>query len=613
MRYFQQTPAKIGFPPAWHQNPFSQQNAATDTHWSQINDFAYGDIKIIWEASRFGFVYALVRAYWRNGDEHYADLFWQAIMDWRKHNPPQQGVNWKCGQEASLRVMAWTFGLYGFLYSPVTTAKRITDLAQMIAVSGERIEANLSYALSQRNNHGISEGMGLWTIGSLFPEFRAAARWRKTGRDVLEKQGRELIYADGSFSQHSVNYHRLMLHDYVWCLRLGEIHERPFSPQLHQRIVSAGKWLHQLQVGNEGQLPYYGQNDGALILPLNNCDYQDFRPIIQAIHYLQHGKRIYSAGAWDEDLLWLFGEEALNAPLNAPKQADFRANDGGYYTLHANNSMAFIRCASFRNRPAQADMLHLDLWHDGVNIAIDAGTYSYNAERPWNNSLASTRYHNTVTVDGLDQMERAGKFLWLPWLKGKLQTWQTSANGQLSYWQGEHDGYGRLSAPVSHQRGILRIGDDAWLVLDHLQSQAEHAYRLHWLLADFPHHWDEKAAAISLETPSGSYHAQFGTISAPFYSTQIRADETSPDGWQAPYYNTRKPAISLSFQAKVASLIFWSLFSAEQLSIVTTKEEMTLKNRGREIAVQLETAVTPFLINKINITGNNSDSLTITT
>ena len=38
------------------------------------------------------------------------------------------------------------------------------------------------------------------------------------------------------------------------------------------------------------------------------------------------------------------------------------------------------------------------------NIALDGGTYSYNAPAPWNLGLAGTCWHNTVTVDGRAQM-----------------------------------------------------------------------------------------------------------------------------------------------------------------------------------------------------------------
>src|SRR4030095_16561518 len=112
-----------------------------------------------------------------------------------------------------------------------TSAERVAHLAQMIAVSGARVDANLDYALSQHNNHSIREGLGLWAIGALCPELRFAEQWKETGRQVLETQGRELIYDDGAFSQHSVNYHRLMLHDYLWALQLGEVTNQPFTPE----------------------------------------------------------------------------------------------------------------------------------------------------------------------------------------------------------------------------------------------------------------------------------------------------------------------------------------------------------------------------------------------
>ena len=102
LRYFEHTVASTGFPPNWHANPFTGQAAPSDRHWSEISDFDAGDIKVIWEPSRFGFAYALVRAYWRSGDEQYAEVFWRLVEDWREHNPPNRGPNWKCGQEISL-------------------------------------------------------------------------------------------------------------------------------------------------------------------------------------------------------------------------------------------------------------------------------------------------------------------------------------------------------------------------------------------------------------------------------------------------------------------------------------------------------------------------------
>jgi len=56
----------------------------------------------------------------------------------------------------------------------------------------------------------------------------------------------------------------------------------------------------------------------------------------------------------------------------------------------------------------------------GLNVAHDPGTYLYNAAPPWDNALAGSDVHNTVTVDGGDQMLRAGRFLYLDWAQAQV-------------------------------------------------------------------------------------------------------------------------------------------------------------------------------------------------
>jgi hypothetical protein len=582
--FFDHTVAQVGFPPEWNRNPFTGQSAPVARHWSKIGDFEHGDIKVIWELGRFGFVYTLVRAYWRTGDELFPELFWQLIEDWRINNPPQQGVHWKCGQEVAFRVMAWCFGLFGFLNSPSTSPEDVATIAQMIAVSGKRIEANIGYALSQQNNHGISEALGLWTIGVLFPEFREARLWCRRGRQILHELGRELIYDDGSFVQQSVNYHRLMLHDFLWVLRLADLHDQSFSDELKERIYRGGQWLYQIQDEKTGRVPYYGQNDGALILPLNNCHFRDFRPVIQAINFLATGTRCYPSGSWDEDLLWLFGLEAMPASVRGTERQNFSASDGGYYTLRSEGGFLFTRCGDFHHRPGQADTLHVDLWWRGQNIALDAGTYSYNAPDPWNNGLASTSCHNTVTVDDQDQMERVGKFLWLPWLHGRVRHSQAFPIQRLAYWEGEQDGYMRLSAPVVYRRGMVQLPEDHWIVVDVLQSKALHAYRLHWLLADMPYVWGSNQ--LRMGTQEGPYLLQV-LASKGGVGTICRADVDSLRGWQAPFYNQREPAIAVEFKVTEDAAWFVTGFGPGEWEMVRKGDVLHVNYCRRKIRIDL--------------------------
>jgi len=599
----------IGFPPPWNVNTRTGEAVPSGIHWSRIDDFGAGDIKLIWEFSRFSFVYALVRAYWRSGNESYPEIFWRLIEDWQVRNQPNLGPNWKCGQEVAFRIMAWCFGFYGFLYAGASTNERLTQLVEMIAVSGDRIEGNIAYALSQRNNHGISEALGLWTIGLLFPELPDAERWQERGRRCLEDQGKSLIYEDGSFSQHSVNYHRLMLHDYLWALRLGDLNGQPLSDVLKSRVAAANEWLYQTQDETTGRVPYYGQNDGALILPLNNCDYLDFRPVTQSLHYYFTGERLFENGPWDEDLLWLFGPDALAAPLTVKTRKDFAAPQGGYYTIRADNGFAFVRCATLHDRPGQADMLHVDLWWRGLNIAADPGTYSYNAPEPWDNPLAHTAYHNTVTVDDRDQMDRVGKFLWFPWLKGKARCVQRSSGGNMAYWEGTHDGYRRLQSPVDHRRGVLQLGAESWLVVDRLAGSTSHRYRLHWLFPDCEHLWDESSALLVMRTTEGVYYAHADAEPHTGRYTLVRADQNSPRGWRAPYYNYREPALSLELTVTDSRALFWTLFSTDRCHVERSDSHMTVKSATWRANLTFSITGDAPMITHVDLSGNTPDRM----
>ncbi len=575
-RFFGHHFLPAGFPPDWQRNHFTGERAVSDLHWSEVDEFRYGDVKAIWELNRFSFVYPLVRAYGRTQDDRYAELFWQLVEDWRLHNLPQRGINWKCGQEASFRAMAWCFGLYGFFKSAVTTPERLASLVEMLAFTARRIEANFSYALSQQNNHGISEALGLWTIGILFPELIGSDRWREKGRLALERFGRELIYADGAFAQHSSVYHRLMLHDYLWVMRLGDLNRQPFSSSLKQRFACAANFLYQLVDRPTGRVPDFGHDDGSLILPLNNCDYSDFRPILQDSLYYSHQVRCFPPGAWDEDLFWLFGSQACSSSEQEFAQKDLVAETSGFYSFRSGESFALMRCTAYEHRPAHADQLHVDLWWRGQNIAIDPGTYSYNPPSSWKLSLAGTSAHNTVIVDDRDQMERLGRFLWLPWSEGKLCKLCSSDSQQLAYWEGEQHGYQRLAAPVLHRRAVVRMGAESWLIMDDLTSHRDHQYNLHWLLHAWPHQSDSENNSLVLETSQGRYWVRVGVVGAANHYSLCEAEQDSFRGWYAPYYFDRKPALSLDLQVSGSSVRFWSLFSPEECQASYTPGRLKL-------------------------------------
>lgn len=552
-QYFTQNTYDIGMPPNWHLNPLTGQSISATRHWTQISDFDAGDIKFIWEPSRFSAVFTLVRAYAINQDPKYAEAFWMLINDWAIHNPPQLGPNWKCGQEATFRIMAWCFGLYAF--KDHATPEQITQLIEMIAAHGERIEKNISYARSQNNNHGVSEGVGLWTIGILFPEFKRSSHWSKIGKRGIEEEIRKQVFADGSYSQYSFNYQRVMLHNAIWALRLGELNSHRLSDEIYARVASSSKFLLRVMDNISGCVPNHGGNDSALVLPLNSCDPKDFRPLIQTAHYLLNKELLFND--INEDIYWLFGSDALESPISDNTMEhleNLSAEIGGYYTLRTIDSWMMIRCGDYHARPHHADQLHIDFWWKGINICCDAGTYLYNGDPPWQNGLDATRVHNTVCVDNKDQMTKYSRFLWLDWSYGKVR------HHDAMYWEGMHNGYMRLDSPVTHRRAI-KCFDNFWIIVDKLTSESAHNFRLHWLAPFLPHQLTDNG--VVLETTQGKFYIYFsGTPKC------ISADPTTIDGWRSTTYAHKEPALSLNTeQIYKNEVVFWTILSDNLLHI----------------------------------------------
>jgi hypothetical protein len=526
---------EVGFPPRWHRHPETGHEWPR-AHWSRLPDMGGSDVKWLWEIGRFGVAYEAVRAWRATGDGGHAETFWRLVESWRDENPPNCGVHWMCGQECAVRALAWSFALLGLLDAPATTDARVAMLVEMLAAHGERIEANIGFALSQKNNHGVNEALGLFTIGTLFPMLGGAARWERRGRALLEREARRQFYGDGAYVQHSLNYHRLVVQSYAWALALAERAGRPFSNELRGRYARSVRFLYQL-TDESGRAPNYGSNDGAQLFRLDACEFEDYRPALALGFWAAERRRVLEPGPWDEPMVWLFGGEPLEAPVRPVERERLAAGEGGYYTVRGPQTWAFVRCCEYRDRPAQADMLHVDLWWRGHNLVADPGTYSYNSPAPWNNGLARTGVHNAIAIDGLDQMERGPRFTWFGWTTGRV-----IRHGEALF-EGEHDGYQRRLG-VRHGRTVELVDDRTWVVTDDVVGEGEHELSAQWL---FPgaRVVEREGSRFDLETPAGGCRVEFQTDGHEAGVVEVSGEPDSTMGWFAPKYQYREPALGL--------------------------------------------------------------------
>ncbi len=596
--FFGQLSFDCGFPPRWLQNPGTGQSVSPRQSWTHMR-FAspiYGDLKFILEPSRFLFIYPLVRAYALSGDDRFPQAFWSALEDWILKNPPMDGPLWICGQESSLRILGLSFALHAFINSPSTTSKRTGLLVSMIAAHAWRTAQTLGYARSQRSNHLITEAVGLWTAGTLYPELRDAQDWQNLGARLLRDAVLDQITPQGVSHQHSFNYQRMILQLLLWTLRLAEIHRSSIHEDIRTRTQSAYDFMNAWVDPISGLVPNFGSDDGSLIFPLADASYRDFRPLRQ-LGAAVLDRPPLNSGPWDEAALWFGAKPTFTS---ADKKAVAEENafcspphaETGYFRLGDGRSWALIRAGAYTRRPFQADQLHVDLWCHGINIARDPGTYLYNGAFPWNNGLAGTAVQNTVSVDNEDQMRRAGRFLWVDWAQGSGRAYSSDKRGPVDRFVGQHDGYQRFG--VTHRRLVQWLAGNGWVIVDDIEGTGEHDVRLHWLVAELPFHATESPFHVGFDLGSSKVRWNvFSNVAAQpsliragkkveNFADQTEVGHQERMGWEAPTYGALQPAISLIHQTR-------SQLPVRFVTAVLTNERCKVEARRGEIVVLEET------------------------
>ena len=534
------------------------------------------DVKWSWEPGRFGWAYTLARAYYLTGHENYAKTFWENWEVFLDANPTHIGPHWVSAQEVALRLIAMGFCYQIFVNSEHTNQARIQRMATTLGDHALRIPPTLAYARAQNNNHLLTEAAGLLTAANLLPDHPAAGRWRQLGWRWFIHGLENQIAPDGSYVQQSTNYHRLMLQISLWVALLLRNSEpdtadsaaenpelpREFPEKTMGLLAEATRWLLNLMDPLTGRTPNLGPNDGAYIQPLSVLSHDDFRPVLQAASILYLDQRPFRRGPWDEMALWLMNDRAIQTPP-APKTVP-SVQAPGIMRLPGLSSWAYLRTAQFTQRPGHADQLHLDLWWQGLNVAMDAGTYLYNADPPWDNALAQATVHNTLTVCDQDQMTRAGRFLYLDWAQAKIVSQERAKDGAWIRQIAEHDGYRHLG--VIHRRSVSATDSGNWIITDFLlparlplREDKPFSVRLHWLLPDWP--WNFQTDTLRLTSPKGAILLRIqagepadGQATEKVAFQIARAGEllfgegsvSATRGWVSPTYGYKQAALSLS-------------------------------------------------------------------
>jgi asparagine synthase (glutamine-hydrolysing) len=580
---FSRWAADFGDPVDWHLHPASGHHWP-GVHWSEVmrHGRTIGDIKLTWEIGRFPHAYQMARAAAFQPESApvlAAGLFGQ-IEDFRTHNPFGTGVHWQSSQEIAVRLWAWLFALSTFR----ALGYPGPDIGRDLYEGALHVARHIEYArYAVYNNHLLSEALCLYLAGTLLPRVPEAARWRSEGLAILTDQAGVQVYPDGGYIQNSHNYHRFAMQVYLLAWIFENRHGTP-PPQWRSAMERSLDFLYAHQNPGDGSLPNYGANDGALPLVLSTCDYADFRSTLQALSIATRGERIYAPGPWDEETAWLLGPDSLPAPQRDAKRVSLSFAHSGYHVLRGFKpaNFAAFRCGTILDRFSQIDMLHLDVWWRGHNVLADPGSYLYNGPEEWHDHFLCTESHNTVQVDGRDQMLHFRKFKCLYWTRAKLLRFEDNVDWTLC--EGEHYGYQRHPGRCVHRRSVLFLKDDLWVVVDRVEGSGTHRVRLHWLGGDFPYRpRADGQASLQLETPDGPFYlAIVNAAGRPLSGEIVAGQDEPPRGWLSRYYAEKVPVPSLSVEvSERLPLTLVSILGPHVPSVAVSGSSWSVMSRDR--------------------------------
>ena len=520
-------------PVEWRTHPVSRYEYGVGVPWYLVGHYNRdaGDVKDVWEPARFGWAYDLMRGWMITGDDAYARAFWERFENFMDGNPPFLGVQWSCGQETSIRAMAWLWAECAFRNAPSSSAERLARLRQALVWSGDRVDDAIGYALAQRNNHGLSEATGIIVLGARFLGVDPRAEgWMGRGHALLERQVLDQFGDDGWYVQHSFNYMRLALEQLVVAQRVLASRGRSLSLPQRARIAAAAALLGDVMTGEHGRVPNHGANDGAYVLPISTANYLDFRPLLTSVSATFGSSIPEDIAPSDEVLAWLGGDvvRAERRPRSL-----VRSGSSGWVVARVGDVMLFARAGRYTSRPSHIDPLHVDVWMHGRPVVTDAGTYRYWAAPPWANGLVDAEHHNTLTIEGMPVALRGPRFLWLRWPSAHVVATTTDALGVVRI-ELANDSWS--TEGVQHRR-VCQIENGAFTVIDEIRASPSLNARatVHWLIDG-----DARAVEVTgsqpvaMELLSGDTRGTFGWISEGYadkrVATSVRASAVIEQG-----------------------------------------------------------------------------------
>ena len=161
---------------------------------------------------------------------------------------------------------------------------------------------------------------------------------------------------------------------------------------------------------------------------------------------------------------------------------------GGFYIMRHGDLYMVVDCIPADPKAPSGhkhnSRLSFELFAGDKSFIIDPGTYIYTADKEMRNLFRSTKYHNTVVVDGEEQNRFDEDALFAMNLDAAVNVNRWLVTEKYDLLDAEHNGYSRLN--VVHRRQIYFNKEEKyWVIRDMLTGEGgnKHKFDLYFHFA----------------------------------------------------------------------------------------------------------------------------------
>jgi hypothetical protein len=548
--------------PDWFLDPLSGIRAPSDVLGFRINhrdEHITGNIKQVWEMSRHHHLTVLAAAWWLTEDEKYAQNVAAQLRSWWAANPFLTGVHWTSGIEAGVRLISWVWirRLLDSWPKAGDLFENDDDAVRQIRWHQEFLAAFPSRG-SSANNHVLAEAAGSLAAACAFDWYGRSAQWRREAAALLERELDSNTYESGLNRELATDYHRFVIELALTAGVEADAAGHPLSDQTWStigRMLDAGAAI----LDRAGRPPRQGDGDEGRGLVVDDPELDGWAVALGS------GAALLGTPRWWPDFTpsvqsVVIGATGIRRSVPRLEQRPSAFTDAGCVILRSRPEDGEEIWCRFDTGPhgflsiaahAHADALSIELRHGGVEILSDPGTYCYHGQPAWREWFRSTSAHNTVKIGGVDQSESGGPFMWTTHANA-VDLIRGGTAGPVRCWGAQHDGYQRLSTPVTHRRYVgVDSHDRSVTIVDRLlaknadRSSSELPVSMTWQFGpDISVDLDDHQATLSWIADGREQQAR--VLLPPMLEWTLHCGETEPiAGWYSPGFAQRVPAPSL--------------------------------------------------------------------